>query len=148
LREYPDRPIVGVGAVIVDGDKVLLVRRGHEPSKGEWSLPGGAVEVGETLVNAIAREVQEETGLRVDVGPIVDVLDRVRLDADGRPQFHYVLIDFLCRPVGGTLACASDATDVVWVAFSALSTYGVADATVTVIEKARSLSSAAPSAKW
>jgi 8-oxo-dGTP diphosphatase len=136
VREYPDRPIVGVGAVVVDGDKVLLVRRGHEPLKGEWSLPGGAVELGETLAAAIAREVEEETGLRVDVGPIVDVLDRVRLDADGRPQFHYVLIDFVCRPVGGSLACASDADEAAWVPVGDLSTYGVADATIVVIQKA------------
>ena len=83
MRKYPDRPIVGVGAVIVDGDRVLLVKRAHEPLKGEWSLPGGAVEVGETLEAALVREVREETGLDVDVGPVVEVLDRIRRDADG-----------------------------------------------------------------
>ena len=135
-REYPDRPVVGVGAVIIDGDRVLLVRRGHEPLKGQWSVPGGAVEVGETLEAATAREVLEETGLDVEVGPLVDVLDRLRLDEQGRAQFHYVLIDFVCRPVGGTLACASDADEAVWVDAGALAEYRVAPSTMAVIEKA------------
>ncbi len=135
-RLYPERPIVGVGAVVIDGDRVLLVRRGHEPLKGEWSLPGGAVEIGETLEFAIAREVREETGLEVDVGPMVDVLDRIRMDADGRPRYHYVLIDFLCRPSGGTLACASDADDARWALLSELTRYRVADSAAAVILKA------------
>src|SRR5712692_8214105 len=101
-RTYPDRPIVGVGAVVIDGNSVLLVRRANEPLKGEWSLPGGAVELGETLEAAIAREVYEETGLSVEVGPIVDVLDRIRFDDDLRPRFHYVLVDFVCRSSAGT----------------------------------------------
>src|ERR1043165_2457472 len=108
-RSYPARPIVGVGAIVIDGDRVLLVRRAHEPLKGEWSVPGGAVELGETLRDAVAREVLEETGLVVDVGSIVEVLDRIRPDHDRRVRFHYVLIDFICRPVGGALCCASDA---------------------------------------
>jgi 8-oxo-dGTP diphosphatase len=135
-REYPDRPIVGVGAVVVDGSRVLLVRRANEPLKGEWSVPGGAVETGETLEAAVAREVREETGLDVEVGPIVDVLDRIRFDPDGRTRFHYVLVDFLCRPTGGSLVCASDAAEAMWSALVDLREHGVADATISVIQKA------------
>ena len=135
-REFPVRPIVGVGAVVIDNDRVLLVRRGNEPLKGEWSLPGGAVELGETLRDAIAREVLEETGLIVGVGAVVDVLDRVRVDPDGRVRFHYVLIDFVCRPVGGALSCASDADAAVWSGIADLPAYNVAEATVAVIQKA------------
>ncbi|HEV8347210.1 MAG TPA: NUDIX hydrolase [Vicinamibacterales bacterium] len=134
-REFPERPVVGVGAVVVDGSRVLLVRRANEPLKGEWSLPGGAVEIGETLEVAIAREVREETGLQVDVGPIVDVLDRIRFDPDGRARYHYVLVDFICRPSGGTLACASDAEDAIWVPLVELRDRGVAAATISVIQK-------------
>jgi len=126
---------VGVGAVVIDGSRVLLVRRGHEPLKGEWSVPGGAVETGETLEAAVVREVQEETGLCVDVGPIVDVLDRIHLDPDGRARYHYVLVDFLCRPASGTLGCASDAEDVAWAPLVELADYGVAEATIRVIQK-------------
>ena len=136
MREYPARPIVGVGAVVLDGDRVLLVKRAHEPLKGEWSLPGGAVEVGETLEEAIRREVREETCLEVEVGPIVDVLDRIRYDPVGRVKFHYVLVDFLCRPLSGTLQYASDAEEAAWAERADLGRYGVADATISVIDKA------------
>jgi ADP-ribose pyrophosphatase YjhB (NUDIX family) len=134
-REFPDRPVVGVGAVIVDGDRVLLVRRANPPLQGEWSVPGGAVEIGETLEAAVAREVLEETGLQVEVGPIVEVLDRIRLDPDGRARYHYVLVDFVCKPNGGLLACASDAQDVMWAPLAALTDYGVAAVTIAVIRK-------------
>jgi 8-oxo-dGTP diphosphatase len=136
VRVYPERPIVGVGAIVLDGDRVLLVKRAHEPLKGEWSVPGGAVDVGETLEEAIRREVREETCLDIEVGPIVDVLDRIRYDPDGRVKFHYVLVDFVCRPVGGTLQCASDAEEATWAGRGDLGRYGVADATISVIDKA------------
>jgi ADP-ribose pyrophosphatase YjhB (NUDIX family) len=135
-RQFPARPIVGVGAVVLDGNRVLLVRRGNEPLKGEWSLPGGAVDVGETLRDAIRREIREETGLEIEPGPIVDVLDRIRLDPDGRVRYHYVLIDFACRATGGTLRCGSDADGAVWADAADLGTYNVADAAVSVIRKA------------
>jgi ADP-ribose pyrophosphatase YjhB (NUDIX family) len=136
MREYPDRPIVGVGAVVVDGDRVLLVRRGHEPLKGEWSLPGGGVEVGETLEAAIAREVLEETGLQVEVAALVDVIDRISRDDEGRVRYHYVLIDFVCRPVGGVLCCATDADDATWVAIADLPLYRLPEATLAMVRKA------------
>ena len=146
-REFPDRPIVGVGAVVLDGNRVLLVRRANEPLKGEWSLPGGAVEIGETLKVAVAREVREETGLDVEVGPIVDVLDRVRLDPDGRPRFHYVLIDFVCRRTGGSLSRGSDAAGVAWAGRGELAGYGVAESAIRVIDKAFEQLEAKPDAR-
>jgi 8-oxo-dGTP diphosphatase len=138
-RTYPERPIVGVGAVVLDGSRVLLVKRAHEPLKGQWSVPGGAVEIGETLEEAIRREVLEETSLDIEVGPIVDVLDRIRHDPDGRVKFHYVLVDFVCRRVGGTLRGASDAEEATWAERADLGRYGVAEATIGVIEKAFAL---------
>jgi len=136
MRRHPDRPIVGVGAIVVDGSRVLLVKRAYEPLKGEWSLPGGAVEVGETLADAVAREVREETGLDVGVGPLVEVLERVHREADGRVEFHYVLADYVCTPLGGTLVPASDAADARWVSFDEMGAYGVSATTVAVIAKA------------
>src|SRR2546427_6340645 len=109
------RPTVGVGAVIFDGDRVLLVKRAHDPLKGEWSLPGGAVDRGETLEQAVAREIKEETGLEVEVGPVVEVLDRIHRDASGSVEYHFVIVDYLCRPTGGTFAPASDAETAAWV---------------------------------
>ena len=135
MRSYPQRPIVGVGAVVIDAGRVLLIRRAHEPLKGQWSLPGGRVELGETLEQAIAREVREETGLDVHVGPIVEVLDRIMRDADGRVEHHFVLVDFVCRPSGGILCGASDADAAEWVPLDALASCGIAEVTAAVIRK-------------
>jgi 8-oxo-dGTP diphosphatase len=138
VSTHPDRPVVGVGAVVLDGDRVLLVRRAHAPLAGEWSLPGGKVELGETLTAAVAREVWEETGLRVSVGPLVDVVDRLDTFADGRVEFHYVVVDYLCRTSGdGAPAPGSDADDVCWAPVADLAAYRLTDAAVAVIEKAR-----------
>lgn len=136
MKPYPDRPVVGVGAVVLDGDRVLLVKRGNAPLKGQWSVPGGAVEAGETLEAAVAREVLEETGVAIEVGPIVEVLDRISRDADGRVEHHFVLIDFVARPAGGLLQGGSDADDAAWVALADLPGYAVAAVTVSVIQKA------------
>jgi 8-oxo-dGTP diphosphatase len=138
VRPYPDRPVVGVGAVVLDQHRVLLVKRGHAPLKGQWSLPGGGVEAGETLEEAAAREVLEETGVTIEVGPIVEVLDRISRDVDGRVEHHFVLVDFVARPTGGVLRSASDADDAQWVPLSELEKYEVAPVTVGVIRKAAS----------
>jgi mutator protein MutT len=140
IRTFPERPIVGIGAVIIAGDRVLLVKRAHEPLKGEWSLPGGAVEVGETLHDAVMREVREETGLDVRVGPVIEVLDRVHRTADGRVEYHFVIIDYLCTLAGGTLASNSDAEDACWVPVDDLTPYALTPLAAAVIGKALELS--------
>src|SRR5271154_7502517 len=113
-REYPDNPLVGVGAVIVQKNRVLLIRRATPPLLGEWSLPGGVLECGETLREAVIREAREETGLPVETGDMMGVYERVIRGDQERVRYHYVLIDFLCRPVGGELKAGSDAADVRW----------------------------------
>jgi ADP-ribose pyrophosphatase YjhB (NUDIX family) len=120
-REYPESPLVGVGAVIIDGaredgldPRVLLIRRGQAPLLGEWSLPGGVLECGETLREAAAREAREETGLVVEAVDMLGVYERVIPGDAGRVRYHYVLIDFLCRPVSGDLQAGSDAAEVRW----------------------------------
>jgi ADP-ribose pyrophosphatase YjhB (NUDIX family) len=113
-REYPDSPLVGVGAIIIDTGRVLLVKRGHPPLAGEWSIPGGALEVGEMVREAAVREVKEETGLSVEAAELLGVYDRVLRDGGGRILYHYVLIDFLCRRVAGELQAAGDADEARW----------------------------------
>ena len=135
-REYPQRPMVGVGAVTIVDGRVVVIKRGFEPLAGRWSLPGGALEVGETLQEGLAREMKEETGLDVDVGPVLDVSDRITRDTNGDVRFHYVLVDFLCRPVGGSLAAGSDVTDVALVDPAELGRYDLTEKTVEVITKA------------
>ena len=113
-REFPSSPLVGVGAVVVDLGRVLLIRRGTEPLKGQWSLPGGMLELGESLMAGVVREVREETGLAVEVVELVELLDRIHREED-RVRYHYVIADYLCRLTGGVLQAASDADAVRWV---------------------------------
>ena len=113
-REYPEHPLIGVGAVIVSDGRALLIRRGQPPLLGEWSLPGGVLECGETLRDAAIREAREETGLVVEVGEMLGVYERVIRSDDGRVRYHYVLIDFLCRAVAGELKAGSDAAEAGW----------------------------------
>jgi ADP-ribose pyrophosphatase YjhB (NUDIX family) len=136
---FPERPVVSVGAVIVDAGRVLLVKRGQPPLQGQWSLPGGVVEIGETLQAALVREVREETGLDVEVGAVVDVLDRVQRSADGRVEYHYVIIDYICRPRAGTLMSGSDADLACWVDVASLPQYQPTSAVSAVIGKALAL---------
>ncbi|MCU1256639.1 MAG: hydrolase [Candidatus Angelobacter sp.] len=135
-REYPDRPIVGVGAVIIHEARVLLVKRGSPPLLGEWSLPGGVVELGETLCAAAEREALEETGLIVRAGEVLEVLDRIIPGKDAAPQYHYVLIDFLCTVNGGELRAGGDAADVRWADENELRNYKLEQPAVDVIRKA------------
>jgi 8-oxo-dGTP diphosphatase len=114
-RDYPEQPMIGVGAVIVEGGRALLVRRATEPLKGEWSVPGGMLELGEKLRDGVRREALEETGLEVEPGEVLDVFDSIFPDPHGRTQYHYVLIDYLCRLVSGEAKAGSDVSEVRWV---------------------------------
>jgi mutator protein MutT len=143
-REYPDRPIVGVGGVIVEEGKVLLIRRKYEPLKGHWSLPGGMVEIGETLEAALTRELLEETGLAVDVGPVIEVFDRITPDEDHRIRYHFVLIDYLCWPGGGALRAGSDVDAAIWADPDNLAEYSLTDKATSVIRRGMRLALEAP----
>jgi len=117
-REFPEAPIIGVGAVVVYQGRVLLVQRGHDPSKGKWSLPGGMLELGESLTQGVAREVQEETGLNVEAVELVELIDRIHKESGPSGEsvrYHFVIADYLCRVIGGTLHASSDADAVRWV---------------------------------
>ena len=135
-REYPERPIVGVGAVIVDDNRVLLARRARAPLLGHWSLPGGVVEIGETLRAAAEREALEETGLIVKAGEVLEVLDRIIPGENGRTQYHYVLVDFLCERLGGELRAGEDAAEVAWATAEELGQYNLEKLALDVIQKA------------
>ncbi len=113
-REYPASPVAGVAAVVFRGFEVLLVRRGNEPSKGKLGIPGGVVELGETAEEAVVREVGEETGIRVKPRRVLDVLDSIVRDGESGIRFHYVLLEFLCEPLGGELRASSDVSDALW----------------------------------
>lgn len=134
-RRYPQRPVLGIGALIFERGRILLVERGKEPLKGYWSLPGGVLEIGETLEQGIIREVREETGLEVEPLKMLEVFERIIRDSQGAPEYHYVLIDYVCRVTGGSLRAADDASRVAWVPRRLLSTYQITTGTLPVIEK-------------
>ena len=143
-KEYPAAPVVGVGGVVVRDGRALLVRRGHEPRKGEWSIPGGLVELGEPLLAAVRRELLEETGLVGRVGPLVEAFDRIHRDAEPRVRYHFVILDFLCTAPDGLARAGSDAEAVAWVTADELGTYGVNPHAAAVVRKALALAAEEP----
>jgi 8-oxo-dGTP diphosphatase len=134
-REFPEVPLVGVGAIIIEDARVLLVKRAHPPLQAEWSIPGGVLEVGERVREAAIREAREETGLTVEPGELLGVYERILRNPEQRVQYHYVLIDFLCRRVAGDLAAASDAAAVRWFTGKELPALNLAEDTLDVIGK-------------
>jgi len=122
-RLYPDQPIVGIGVVIVEDQKIVLIKRGNEPARGKWTIPGGLVELGEPNEAAVIREAKEETCLEVENPQLVDVVSQVDLDAEGKVKYHYVIVDYLVHVKGGDISAASDAVELRWVPFSEVETY-------------------------
>lgn len=135
-RNYPDRPLLGVGALIFRDDHILLVRRANPPLQGEWSIPGGLVETGETTKEAIVREVREETGLDVEPVKLVEVFERILRDQDASVEYHFVLIDYSCRIVSGVAKAGSDVSEVRWAKLEELELLAVAKDTCEVIRRA------------
>jgi mutator protein MutT len=122
-RFYPDQPVIGIGAVIICNDKILLEKRKNEPGRGKWSIPGGLVELGERIEETVIREVKEETGLYVENPELIDVVDNISVDADGKIKYHFIIVDYFVKLKGGTLKAADDAEDLKWVAFNEVEKY-------------------------
>jgi 8-oxo-dGTP diphosphatase len=135
-RLYPSRPIVGVGGVVIQDGRALLIRRGTPPLQGEWSIPGGGLEVGEPIAEGVARELYEETRLRVRVLDLLEVFDRIIRDADGRPMYHFVILDYLCERISGDIRAGSDVVDVAWAAPDELGTFGLTETATRVVNRA------------
>jgi len=134
-RRYPRHPLVGVGALIYDGDRILMAQRGKPPLEGLWSLPGGLVETGESLKDAVCREVREETGLEVRPLGVLEIFERIMRDAQGAAEYHYVLIDYVCAVSGGELCAGDDACRAEWVRRRDLKKLAITEGTLAVIEK-------------
>ncbi|MCL7392033.1 MAG: NUDIX hydrolase [Thaumarchaeota archaeon] len=134
-KEYPKIPVVAVGALILQDHNILLVKRVNEPGKGKWSIPGGTVELGESLKDAVVREVYEETGLVVEVLELLDIIEVIRKDDAGNIAFHYVILDYLARPVGGNLRAASDASDVLWASVDEAMNMEITESLRTMLRK-------------
>jgi 8-oxo-dGTP diphosphatase len=122
-RRYPECPVVGIGAIILQDGCILLEKRGNEPAKGEWTIPGGAVEAGEALIDAVIRETKEETGLTVQNPELIDVVDQVQLDKEGKVEYHYVIIDYTVTVKAGQPKAQSDAADLKWVPLNEVESY-------------------------
>ena len=137
-REYPARPIIGVGTVVWHGERVLLVQRGRPPRQGQWSLPGGAQQLGESLAEAACREILEETGVTVELGDLIATVDSIERDADGRVRYHYTLIDFAAEAQTAVLVPGDDAADARWFELHQIEALGLWSETLRIIELARS----------
>jgi len=142
-REYPERPVVGIGGVLIDRGRALLIRRGSEPLREEWSIPGGTLELGETLEEGVARELLEETGLAVRVIELIEVFDRIYAEdgtiaarAQKKPRFHYVIVDYLCERVGGDPRAGSDVTEVAFASEEELAKYHLTETATRILKKA------------
>lgn len=146
-REYPDRPVIGVGGVVIDQGRTVLIRRGTEPLRGEWSIPGGTIEIGETIEEAVCRELREETGLEVQVLELIELFDRIYADGSTpkgkkEPRFHYVIADYLCELVGGDPRAGSDVTDLAFVREEELANFHLTEKATSVLKKAFAMSRA------
>jgi 8-oxo-dGTP diphosphatase len=135
-REYPDRPMVGVGGVVISDGRALLIRRGSPPLERQWSIPGGMLEVGETLLDGVRRELAEETGIEVRVLDLIEVFERITLDGEGKARYHFVVLDYLCERVRGEPRAGSDVTDVAWATPEELGPYSLTETATRVILKA------------
>jgi 8-oxo-dGTP diphosphatase len=135
-REYPERPLIGVGGVVISEGRALLIRRGRPPLEGQWSIPGGLLEVGETLFTGVRRELLEETGIEVRVGELIEVFERINLDDSGQTRYHFVVLDYLCEAVQCEARAGSDVTDIAWAAATELAGYSLSETATRVILKA------------
>jgi 8-oxo-dGTP diphosphatase len=142
-REYPDRPVVGVGGVVIENGRALLIKRGSEPLLGQWSIPGGTLELGESLQEGVARELLEETGLEVQVLDMIEAFDRIFLDPAApdagkrsRPKYHYVIVDYLCERLGGEAQAGSDVTDIAYATESELEKFHITETAMRVLLRA------------
>jgi 8-oxo-dGTP diphosphatase len=135
-REYPDRPLVGVGGVVIAGGRTLLIRRGSAPMEGQWSIPGGMLELGESIVEGVRRELAEETGIEVRVLDLIEVFERIIPGEGGRTRYHFVILDYLCEMVSGQAQAASDVTDVAWAREDELEKYSLTEIATRVIKRA------------
>lgn len=138
--EYPPAPLVGVGGVVIIDGRAVLIRRGNEPRKGEWSIPGGKLELGETLAEGVRREVREETGLQVEVGELIEAFERVYRDAEGHVRFHFVILDFFCRASSTATLAGGDALEVALVSESEFERFELSEAVARVLHKAFGMS--------
>lgn len=153
-REYPERPVIGVGGVIVDRGRTVLIRRGTEPLRGEWSIPGGTIEIGETLEDAVRRELREETGLAVRVLELIELFDRIYMENAAssaqdrkKPRYHYVIADYLCELIGGEPRAGSDVTDLAFAREDELAKFRLTEKATSVLKKAFAMSRARDSGK-